>query len=591
MVRISQLKIKAEKGLDTAVRHALLRRRLAKKLRLSETAFFAFTISGEAIDARRKPEVYWVYSVDAQIAEGDEKLLTLAKKAGLQAAPLQLAESIWTVADPVRDSITDNEQNCRPVVVGFGPCGIFAALTLAHRGLRPIVLERGSAMDERVAAVERFWYEGVLDPACNVQFGEGGAGTFSDGKLTTGTKDPANRWVLEAFVRAGADPDILFRQRPHVGTDVLRRVVVALRKEITALGGEVCFGTKLERLDIRGGRLRGLYLTPAGGCSRKPEEYLPADIVVLALGHSARDTVSHLFAQGLAMEQKPFSMGVRIEHKQKDIDLAQYGIPAEELCLPPADYKLAAHTAAGRGVYTFCMCPGGYVVASASEEGGLVTNGMSNRDRAGENANSALLCDVRPEDFGSAHPLAGMELQRKYEKLAFELGGGNYCAPAQRVGDFLGCNAAEANRQNVMIPKALSKDALLNGIISNDSQNDIAAVTAPSYRPGTTWTEIERCLPGFVTEALREVLPMMDKKLKGFADPTAVLTAIESRSSSPVRIKRAASGEALAADGTVIQGLYPGGEGAGYAGGIMSAAADGIRIAQRIADTMRSEER
>ena len=596
MVRFSQLKIRAEKTLSHAERKALLRSRLAKKLRLPENGFRSFAVSGEAIDARRKPEIYWVMSVDAAIDAGDEKLLFLAKKAGLPAARLEMPESIWSSAERLRTAAGSHASVCgnamaklkdgaaRPVVAGFGPCGMFAALTLAEFGMRPIVLERGYAMEERVAAVERFWRDGVLDPACNVQFGEGGAGTFSDGKLTTGTRDAANRWVLEALVRAGADPDILYRQKPHVGTDVLRRVVVSIRNRIEELGGEIRFGAKLESLKIRNGRLCGCYVAErrasgmenSGSCNDadgtgccETRIYLDTDALILALGHSARDTVRTLYGQGLLMEQKPFSMGVRIEHRQTDIDLAQYGSPAERLGLPPADYKLSVRTADGRGVYTFCMCPGGYVVASASEEGGLVTNGMSNRDRAGENANSGLLCDVRPEDLGSDHPLAGMDFQRKYEALAFALGGGTYRAPAQRVGDFLSAEVADA--QSVADDDAgRDPDAAAN------------AGASPSYRPGVTWAKIDRCLPDFVAGALREALPMMDRKLKGFADPEAVLTAIESRSSSPVRIKRAASGEALAADGTVVKGLYPGGEGAGYAGGIVSAAADGIRLAQRI---------
>ena len=547
MIRISQIRIRAGLSGDSK---ELLREKLEKKLRIPGGSFTRLEISGEAIDARRKPEIYRVFSVDAEAVFGDEKLRELSERAGFQVSASRKEESIWEAAEKFRLAETAGAEKAdpRPVVVGFGPCGMFAALTLAELGLRPLVIERGACMEERVEAVERFWEEGKLDPSCNVQFGEGGAGTFSDGKLTTGTKDAANRWVLEAFVRAGADPDILYRQKPHIGSDVLRRVVVNIRNRITDLGGELRFREKMTRVDISGGELRGLTLESG--------EFIETSRLIFALGHSARDSVQSLYEQGLAMEQKPFSMGVRIEHLQKDIDLAQFGACREALGLPPADYKLSVKTSEGRGVYTFCMCPGGYVVAAASEAGSVVTNGMSDRARDAENANSALLCDVRTDDFGSGHPLAGMDLQEKYERLAFELGGCSYRAPAQRAGDFLARRRASADSEDMPGPR-------------------------PTYRPGVEWTEIERCLPDYVASSLREALPLLGKKLRGFDDPSAVLTAIESRSSSPVRIKRAASGEALAADGSVIKGLYPGGEGAGYAGGIMSAASDGIRLAQK----------
>jgi len=468
----------------------------------------------------------------------------------------------------------------RPVIAGFGPCGMFAALVLAKYGLEPVVLERGGCAEERVQAVERFWAGGPLDPECNVQFGEGGAGTFSDGKLTTGTRSEWSRWILEAFVDAGASPEILYKQKPHIGTDVLRTVVVNIRKQIEELGGQVMFGCRLEKIELADG--------PDGAAvsgawySKKDDGYselsfLPADSVVLALGHSARDTVRALCGQGLLMEQKPFSIGVRIEHPQSLIDQAQYAAPHEELGLGAADYKLNVKTSAGRGVYTFCMCPGGYVINSSSQPGMLVTNGMSNSDRSSAAANSALLADVLPSDFSSEDlpegtdpqsPLAGMAFQEKYERLAFELGGGDYRAPVQRVGSFLG-----------------------------KEQSAQKAEPVPGFLPGSRYADLSKCLPGFAVQALREALPMLGRKLKGFDHPDALMTGIESRSSSPVRIKRdTESLNALLAqkdapegpEGALkIAGLYPAGEGAGYAGGIMSAAADGARIAEKIAESFR----
>lgn len=528
MLRIHEIKLRTDEPLDKLIIKA------ERKLKLPKGSLFAVNIAKESLDAREKPVIYRVFSLDLSSDLSDEQLLAAAKKAGVKAA-------IVSKAEKYRFPAMQRVPKKRPVIVGFGPCGMFAALVLAEYGLKPIVLERGARMDERIAAVEEFWRSGKLSRSANVQFGEGGAGTFSDGKLTTGTKDAAQRFVLESFVDAGASTDILYKQHPHIGTDVLRRVVVNIRKKIESLGGEVLFDTQLTEIDLQSRRVCGV---------RANDKYIETEDVILALGHSARDTMEYLYSQGLLMEQKPFSMGVRIEHLQKDVDYAQYAADSHELGLTPAEYKLFTKVN-GRGVYTFCMCPGGYVVASASEDGLLVTNGMSNMDRGGKNANSALLCDVRPEDFGSDHPLAGMYFQENYERLAHELGGSNYKAPAQTVGSFLG------------------------------KGNNVPGEIEPTYKPGVTFTDIKKCLPDFVSEALAGAIPELGRKMKGFDNPKAVLTAIESRSSSPVRIAR--NDRFLAeCGGAEIKGLYPGGEGAGYAGGIMSAACDGIHLAEMV---------
>ncbi|MBR0140597.1 MAG: hypothetical protein IJM17_09990 [Firmicutes bacterium] len=538
MIRIHEIKLRAGKPESRLVAAA------ERRLGLERGSIAAVKIAKESLDAREKPDIFRVFSLDLVTELTDEELLAAAERNKVKAG---VANEEPYILKPAERSFEE-----RPVVCGFGPCGIFAALALSMYGARPIVLERGASMERRIEAVERFFAEGKLDPAANVQFGEGGAGTFSDGKLTTGTKDPAHRFIMECFVEAGASPDILYKSKPHIGTDVLRRVVVGLRKKIEDLGGELRFGCEMKSLDIEEGRVKGLWLADG--------EYIKTDTVILALGHSARNTVRTLYGQGLKMEQKPFSMGVRIEHPQSLIDLSQYGCERDELALPPADYKLAVRTAEGRGVYTFCMCPGGYVVAAASEEGGLVTNGMSNSTRAAENANSALLADVRISDMPSDHPLAGLELQEKYERLAFKLGGSAYKAPCETVGDFLEGRRAEDQKGFTGLEPVL-----------------------PSYRPGVVKADLRECLPAFVCDALAEALPLLDKKLRGFASPDAVMTAPETRSSAPYRIKRDACGRALASDGSVIEGLYPSGEGAGYAGGIMSAASDGLHQAERSA--------
>lgn len=524
MIRVSGLKVPLDGD------RAELEKQLLKKLGATKSDILEYRISRESVDARKGDIIYFVYTVDVRLKDEPG---TLKRVKGRNIAP---------APDPSYRYVPRGTEKMldRPVVVGAGPAGLFAALIMARMGYRPLLLERGPDMDERVRCVREFWDTGRLDQEKNVQFGEGGAGTFSDGKLTTLIRDRRCRKVLEEMVAAGAPEEIMYSYRPHVGTDRLRTVVKNLRNKIISLGGSVLFNHRVSDIRVREGRVAGLTVNGVE---------LPCSTVVLAPGHSARDTFTMLLARGAQIIQKPFSIGVRIEHPQMLIDRVQYKQHAGHPRLGPADYKLAYHASNGRSAYTFCMCPGGYVVAATSEEGCVVTNGMSDYARDGRNANSALLVGVSPSDFGSGHPLAGVEFQRVWERKAFSLGGGDYSAPAQRVVDFL------AGRPSSSF-----------------------GCVEPTYKKAVRPAGLNGCLPPFVVAALREAIPALDKKLPGFAFPDAVLTGVETRSSSPVRLLRDENGEAVN-----IRGLYPAGEGAGYAGGIISAAVDGIKAAEAVA--------
>ena len=501
----------------------------AKALGLAPERVKSWRIVKKSLDARRKGDIHWTYSLAVEAAGDAGALLRRCPQAERR--------------EPYRYEIPRVRvlPETRPVIAGFGPGGMFAALVLAEAGLRPIVLERGGDADTRKAAVERFWQTGELTENCSVQFGEGGAGTFSDGKLATNTHDPRNAWVLERLRDFGAGESVVYDARPHVGTDVLAGVVKNLRRHVESLGGEVRFFTRMTGFERRGNALSAVLAEGPAGLER-----LACRELVLATGHSARDVFELLLREGVPLEAKPFSMGVRIEHRQTWIDRAQYG--RDRGPLPPAEYRLNVRLPGGGSAYTFCMCPGGYVVAAASEAEGVVTNGMSYSGRAGENANAALLVTLAPSDFpGNGGPLDGMYWQREIERACYAYGGGNCFAPAQTVGDFL---AGRKSRRG--------------------------GAVAPSYRPGVVWGELREVLPEPISGVLAASLPLLGRKLRGFDHPEAVLTAPETRSSSPVRILRDGSMQ------SALRGLYPCGEGAGYAGGITSAAADGMRCAEAV---------
>jgi uncharacterized FAD-dependent dehydrogenase len=538
MLRVTELKLPLDHA-DEALRAAV-----CKRLGIVDKDLLRLSIFRRGYDARKKSQIVLVYALDVEVANEAAVLKRLRDDRHVGPSPDMRYRFVAQAPAGLAS---------RPVVIGTGPCGLFAGLLLAQMGFRPIILERGKAVRERTKDTWGLWRQGKLDPESNVQFGEGGAGTFSDGKLHSQIKDPQYRArrVLEEFVKAGAPPEILYVSKPHIGTFRLVGMVEQMRAAIFELGGEVRFGCKVDDIEIEryadgSGQVRGVRLADG--------ERIATEHVVLAVGHSARDTFRMLFERGVFIEAKPFSIGVRIEHPQSLVDRARFGKFAGHPLLGAADYKLVHHCGNGRAAYSFCMCPGGTVVAATSEVGRVVTNGMSQYSRNERNANSGIVVDVSPEVDYPGHPLAGIEFQRHWESKAFEAGGGTYAAPAQRVGDFLAGRPSTA-----------------------------PGPVDPSYKPGVHWTDLSLCLPPFVVAALREALPAFDKQIHGFAMDDAVMTGIETRTSSPIRIKRGDDYQSVN-----TRGLYPAGEGAGYAGGILSAGVDGIKVAEAVALSMTS---
>ncbi len=533
MLRLTEIKLPLDHAADE------IPQAICARLGLKREELTRFTIFRRGVDARKRSTIQFIYTLDICTTR-DEELLTK-----FDTDPHVVATPDTSYQFVVRDGSLPSGVP-RPVVIGTGPCGLLAALVLAQMGMRPLILERGKAVRERTRDTWDFWRKSILDPESNVQFGEGGAGTFSDGKLYSQIKDPRHygRKVLTEFVKAGAPEEILYVSKPHIGTFRLVKMVEHMRATIESLGGEFRFSSRVDDVLVEDGHMRGLTL--ASG------EQIRADHVILAIGHSARDTFEMLHARGIYVEAKPFSIGCRIEHPQSLIDRARYGPSAGNPLLGAADYKLVHHASNGRSVYSFCMCPGGTVVAAASEPGRLVTNGMSQYSRDERNANSAIVVGITPEDY-PGDPLAGIAFQRHWEQQAFVLGGSNYDAPGQLVGDFI-------------------KGSASTGFGS----------VQPSYTPGMHLCDLAPTLPDFAVKAMREAIPAFDRQIRGFSQHDAVLTAIETRTSSPIRIKR--NDDDMQSLNT--RGLFPAGEGAGYAGGILSAAVDGIKVAEAVAQSI-----
>ena len=527
MLRITELKL----PLDHSA--AALTAEILRRLGIPSDALLGYTIFRRSHDARKRPLITFIYTIDAEVRDEAEVLRRLKNAPHIAPAPDLDYHFIAHAPAGLSE---------RPLVIGSGPCGLFAGLILAQMGFRPIILERGKSVRERTKDTWGLWRKKILNPESNVQFGEGGAGTFSDGKLYSQIKDPRHlgRKVIAEFIKAGAPPEIAFVSKPHIGTFRLVGVVEKIRATIESLGGEIHFQSRVDSLDVENGQVHGVTL--AGGA------HIAARHVILAVGHSARDTFEMLHARGVHIEAKPFSVGFRIEHPQSLIDHCRFGDRAGHPELGAADYKLVHHAQNGRAVYSFCMCPGGTVVAAASEPGRVVTNGMSQYSRNERNANAGIVVGITPDDY-PGHPLAGIALQRHWEARAFELGGGDYCAPGQLVGDFI------AGRASTGFGSVL-----------------------PSYTPGVKPGALDSSLPDYAIAAIREALPAFDKQLAGFAMHDAVLTGVETRTSSPIRITRNEHYQSLN-----TRGLYPAGEGAGYAGGILSAAVDGIKVAEAVA--------
>ena len=534
MLRITELKLPLDHAADA------LRPAICQRLGIADGDLLDFTIFRRGYDARKKSAISLIYTLDCTLRDEAAILAKLADDKHVGPTP----DTSYKFVAHAPAGLAE-----RPLIIGMGPCGFMAGLLLAQMGFKPIILERGKIVRERTKDTWDLWRKHNLHPESNVQFGEGGAGTFSDGKLYSQIKDPQfhGRKVLEEFVKAGAPEEILYVSKPHIGTFRLVKMVENIRHKITELGGEIRFESKVERLLVDNGQITGVEL--ASG------EQLRTRHVVLTVGHSARDTFQMVHDCGVYVEAKPFSIGFRVEHPQTLIDHARFGPNAGNEILGAADYKLVHHCKNGRAAYSFCMCPGGQVVAATSEPGRVVTNGMSQYSRAERNANAALVVEVRPEDFPGDYrrnPLLGIDFQRQWESAAFVAGGGNYDAPAQKVGDFLAGRPSQAQGS-----------------------------VEPSYQPGVHWTDLAQCVPPYVIEALREAIPAFDRQIRGFAMADAVLTGVETRTSSPIRIKRGPDFQSIN-----TRGLYPAGEGAGYAGGILSAGVDGIKVAEAVARDM-----